>query len=80
MMRRRNRRSNSPKARIRRPPKWLEGGAFTATVIATFFSYASVPVGGLGVLALLFGGWLPGAIFVTVGLAMWFTGKYLIAR
>ena len=61
-----------------KPPRWLEGGEFTPTVAATALSLLAAPIGGLGILTLLFGAWIPAAIFLTAGIVMWFTGKRLL--
>jgi len=61
-------------------PKWFSGGAFTPTAVATFFSLVAAPIGGIGVIALMFGAWVPGLVFAASGAALWLVGKYLIDR
>ena len=62
------------------PPKWLRGGAYTPTVLATFLSLVAAPIGGLGVIALVFGAVVPGVIFLVAGIALWAMGRWLIDR
>lgn len=61
-------------------PRWTEGGATIPTVVATLSSFLAAPIGGLGLLAALFGAWLPAVIFASSGLALWFGGRSLIDR
>jgi hypothetical protein len=60
--------------------RWTDGGEYAPTVAATALSLLSAPIGGLGIIVLIFGGWLPGVIFTASGLVMWFTGRHLIDR
>lgn len=61
-------------------PKWLEGGADAPTVVATLASLLAAPIGGLGVLALAFGAWIPAAILIVGAIALWSAGRYLLDR
>jgi hypothetical protein len=61
-------------------PKWTAAGASIPTAIGTFLSFMAALVGGLGVIVLAFGQWLPSALFVTMGSTMWITGRWLISR
>lgn len=60
------------------PPRWLRGGATSTTVVATVFSFLAIPIGGLGLLALLFGAWVPGIVFAVSGVVLWVTGRRLL--
>lgn len=61
-------------------PKWTDGGAYGLTAAGTALSFTAVPIFGLGVLALVFGGRLPGVVLSSAGVAMWFTGRWLLSR
>lgn len=61
-------------------PSWTDGGATAPTIAGTFSTFAAGPIGGIGVLSLLFGGWIPGIAFSIAGLVMWFGGKWLMNR
>ncbi|MFT7473196.1 MAG: hypothetical protein ACI81L_000107 [Verrucomicrobiales bacterium] len=61
-------------------PKWAAAGASTPTTIGTFLSFMAALIGGLGVLVLAFGQWLPGTLFLAMGATMWLTGRWLISR
>ncbi len=61
-------------------PSWSDGGATVPTIAGTFFSFMAAPIGGLGILLILFGAWIPAALFSAAGLALWLAGQWLIAR
>ena len=61
-------------------PRWTEGGATVPTVVATLISLLAAPIGGLGVLLLFFGAWVPAVSFGMAGVAMWVTGRRLLDR
>lgn len=60
--------------------KWYEGGEYAPTVAATALSLLAAPIGGLGVIFLFFGAWVPALGFLLAGTIMWFTGRRLIDR
>ncbi len=64
----------------RKTPQWLEGGASTPTVLATLLSLFAAPLGGLGVLAILFGAWVPGVLLMVAAVASWISGRRLLDR
>ncbi|MGI9608397.1 MAG: hypothetical protein ACR2P0_19870 [Acidimicrobiales bacterium] len=59
---------------------WTDGGAEVPTVAATIFSLGAIPIGGLGLITLLFGAWVPAIVFSVAGSALWFTGRWLMDR
>ena len=61
-------------------PKWAAGGAYIPTAIGTFLSFMAALVGGLGIIVIVFGAWIPSAVFLSMGAAMWLTGRWLINR
>lgn len=61
-------------------PKWTEGGASVPTVVATLLGLLAAPIGGLGVLLILFGAWVPAVSFGVAGVAMWVTSRRLLDR
>ncbi len=61
-------------------PSWTDGGATVPTIAATLASLLSAPIAGVGVLAALFGAWVPAVIFSVAAAAMWFGGRWLIDR
>lgn len=60
--------------------RWYDGGEYVPTVAATALSLLAAPIGGLGIIVLLFGAWLPATVFIGSGVAMWLVGRYLIDR
>ena len=61
-------------------PHWTDGGATVPTVVATLISLMAAPIGGLGVIAALFGAWAPAVVFSSAGLVLWAGGRRLIDR
>lgn len=50
------------------------------TLVGVLLSYLAAPFGGLGVTIALFGAWVPAVLFSLSGVAMWFTGRWLVDR
>lgn len=61
-------------------PSWTDGGATVPTIAATLATLLSAPIAGIGLLAAVFGGWIPAIIFGGAAVAMWFGGRWLIDR
>ena len=61
-------------------PRWFEPGAEAPTALGTVLSLLSAPLGGLGLMFILFGGWIPGVAMMLGAGASWMIGRHLIAR
>ena len=59
---------------------WTDGSATVPTVIAALSSLLAAPLGGLGLIAALFGAWIPAIAFTASALGLWFGGKWLLDR
>ncbi len=74
------RRTNDCELPLVKEQRWTDGGAFVPTAMGTFLSFMAAVFTGLGGVVILFGAWIPSIVFLAMGTAMWFTGRWLIDR